>query len=564
MPHSLNPDRNQDVREILEDVPAAIFRYGNLLFLIIIVVFLVIAWFIKYPDILQAGVTITSTSPPVPIVANREGELTSMRVSEGDEVMKGEVLAIIRSTTAPEDAFSLLKSIESIRISEIEKLIQEERTWPENLNLGAINDDYADFLNKYYEYWRFKNYNPLDNQITQETSKLAEFGAYQGKLLQQKRIFENEIALLDRDFKRDQKLFGDQVISQKQLEEKERELLALKREYQSALLEISQVKINSADSRRMLSDFTFQKKERNQSLRLALFDSYKQLQFAIKNWERDFVLKAPIDGRISLFDYWSENQYVSRFDEIFTIVPSSASDKIGKVLLPVRNSGKLKVGQKAIIKLDDFLFQEFGTLVGTVSKFSLVPRGNLYSVEITLPNGLKTSYGRQLAFREEMRGSIEIITEELNLLERIFYDLRRRLDYKDVPKENRMEQSGTVAFLNQNGDLKATLSVEVARTAEEMKTGLMYRNAMGVNEGMVFIQANERPASIWMKNTKIALDIIFVDGERKVTEIYPNAKPMSRKQINSKMPVQYVIEVNAGYTGANSILPGDQISLSEN
>ena len=85
MPHSLNPDRNQDVREILEDVPAAIFRYGNLLFLIIIVVFLVIAWFIKYPDILQAGVTITSTSPPVPIVANREGELTSMRVSEGED-----------------------------------------------------------------------------------------------------------------------------------------------------------------------------------------------------------------------------------------------------------------------------------------------------------------------------------------------------------------------------------------------------------------------------------------------------------------------------------------------
>ncbi|MGB3464281.1 MAG: HlyD family efflux transporter periplasmic adaptor subunit, partial [Cyclobacteriaceae bacterium] len=390
MPEYTNPDRNQDVREILEDIPSAIFRYGNLVFLIIILVFTLIAWFIKYPDVLQAGITITSSSPPVPIIANSSGELTNIRVAEGSRVKKGDILAIIQSTTDPDDAFALLEAIEKIQINQIEKLITEEVQWSENLNLGALNDDYADFLNKYYEYWRFKKYNPLDEQLTEETTKLSELAIYQQKLSKQGDIFDNEIRLLRKDYERDKKLFEKKVISQKLLEEKERQLLALQREFQTNQLEISQVKINIADSRKVLSDFTFQKEERNQSLRLALFDSYKQLQFAIKNWERNYVLRSTVDGIVSLFDYWSENQYVSMMDEIFTVVPSEDSEKIGKVLLPIRNSGKIELGQKAIIKLDDFLYQEYGTLAGTVSKVSLVPRGNLYAVEINLVEGLTT------------------------------------------------------------------------------------------------------------------------------------------------------------------------------
>ncbi len=444
MPDLLYSDRNEDVREILEDVPLAIFRYGNTIFLLIIIALFTISWFIKYPDILQARITITSNTPPVPIIANSDGELIDIRVSEGSLVKEGEVLAIIKSTTNPNDAFSLLASIEKISINQIEKLIQEEIHWPENLNLGVINENYANFLLRYYEYWRFKKFNPLDNQINEESYRSKEFNIYQQKLEMQGNLFENDIQLLTKDFERDKKLFEQKVISQKQFEDKERQLLLLRRQYQSNLLEISEVKISIADSRKMLSDLTFQKEEKNQSLRLSLFDSYKQLQFSIKNWEKNFVLKSPIDGKVSLFDYWSDNQFVNRFEEIFTVVPTQDVDRIGKVLLPIRNSGKLKISQKAIIKLDDFLFQEFGTLTGIVTKVSLVPRGNLYAVEISLPDGLITSYGKLLTFREEMSGNIEIITEELNLIQRIFYDLKRRLDHQDIPSDERLAETDNI------------------------------------------------------------------------------------------------------------------------
>jgi hypothetical protein len=66
-------------------------------------------------------------------------------------------------------------------------------------------------------------------------------------------------------------------------------------------------------------------------------------------------------------------------------------------------------------------------LAGTVQSISLVPRNDSYAIEVQLPRGLRTSFDRPLDFRQEMQGSAEIITEELRLLERIFYQIRRIL-----------------------------------------------------------------------------------------------------------------------------------------
>jgi hypothetical protein len=98
---------------------------------------------------------------------------------------------------------------------------------------------------------------------------------------------------------------------------------------------------------------------------------------------------------------------------------------VGKVKASAQNSGKIKIGQKVMIRLANFPDREFGTLAGRVKNISLLPdtEGNLL-VDISLTENLKTNYNKTIPFQQEMTGSAEIITEDLRLLERILYQFR--------------------------------------------------------------------------------------------------------------------------------------------
>ena len=103
---------------------------------------------------------------------------------------------------------------------------------------------------------------------------------------------------------------------------------------------------------------------------------------------------------------------------------------IGRVTLPIRNSGKVKKGQKVIIKLDNYPFEEWGSLNGKISSISEVPKQgeqSFYTLFISLDD-LKTSFGKNIVFKQEMQGTGEIVLEELTVLQRIFYQLRKVFD----------------------------------------------------------------------------------------------------------------------------------------
>lgn len=145
----------------------------------------------------------------------------------------------------------------------------------------------------------------------------------------------------------------------------------------------------------------------------------------ISEWEQLYVVKAPTEGVISYFNFWSENQNVKQGDEIFSIIPKSQTEIIGKVLLSTQRAGKLKIGQKAIIKLDNFPYTEFGVIEGTVKHISSIPKQNQYAVEIDFNNKLITKTGTIITAKNDIQGSVDIVTEDLRLIERIFYQIRK-------------------------------------------------------------------------------------------------------------------------------------------
>lgn len=106
-----------------------------------------------------------------------------------------------------------------------------------------------------------------------------------------------------------------------------------------------------------------------------------------------------------------------------------------------------------------------------------------------------------------------------------------------------------------NGDTAANLKVEVADDEYEITTGLMYRSQMASDAGMLFLFPDETRRSFWMKNTKIPLDIIFINSAKRIVTIQRSTTPFSESSIPSTGPAQYVLELNAGVA--------DQLSLSE-
>jgi uncharacterized membrane protein (UPF0127 family) len=108
---------------------------------------------------------------------------------------------------------------------------------------------------------------------------------------------------------------------------------------------------------------------------------------------------------------------------------------------------------------------------------------------------------------------------------------------------------------------KVGFAVEIAKTGEEQEQGLMFRDSMPENNGMLFIFDNPRPVEFWMKNTYIPLDIIFIGRDNKIRKIEKNTSPNSLKTISSDTSVIAVLEINAMLSDKLNINKNDVVLL---
>lgn len=114
---------------------------------------------------------------------------------------------------------------------------------------------------------------------------------------------------------------------------------------------------------------------------------------------------------------------------LFTIVPET-QQVFGQAKLAISRSGEVKAGQMVNIRLQNYPFEKYGMLTGIVETISLIPIDGNYLVKVNLPNGLKTTHSSELKVTGQLKGELEIITEDLRLLERIFYQFRKLLRFQ--------------------------------------------------------------------------------------------------------------------------------------
>jgi hypothetical protein len=105
-----------------------------------------------------------------------------------------------------------------------------------------------------------------------------------------------------------------------------------------------------------------------------------------------------------------------------------------------------------------------------------------------------------------------------------------------------------------------TFTIEVAKSDEQVERGLMYRDSMPADHGMIFLMDKEAKISFWMKNTRIPLDIVFLDKNGKVLEVQAR-KPFDETGRGPASPALYVIELNLGVAEKIGLKPGDTVEI---
>ncbi|TYB79437.1 DUF192 domain-containing protein [Bizionia myxarmorum] len=125
------------------------------------------------------------------------------------------------------------------------------------------------------------------------------------------------------------------------------------------------------------------------------------------------------------------------------------------------------------------------------------------------------------------------------------------------------KKEGELQLLEKTTDsVLVKLDIEIADNEFETQTGLMYRESMKTNHGMLFVFPNEQPRSFYMKNTRIALDIIYLDANKTIVSFQENAQPFNEGSLPSEGAAKYVLEVNAGLAKTWQLKVGDKMRYS--
>ena len=428
MPDNNNIElRSEEVQEILGKPPNWIIRSAITILFFVILTLIVGSYFFKYPDFINARITIISKNPPIPIVAKTSGKLEYLLVTDRQYVIRGQIIGIIENPADFHDVLKLKNYLDSIKYMFNNPAEIIAIALPEQLKLGPNQSYYTTFISQWNEYESFIQLDSYGQQMKSLLNQTSDNKLYLTLMREQIGILKEDLELSDKQLVRDSILYSKEVLSQMQFEQSQTAYYRQKYNYKNAISNLSNTQIQINQLEQQLLGLKIQKSEQRKKLLAGLKERFENLNAQIESWEQTYVLKSSIDGIITFTDLWYENQQIQMGSTVFTIVPKIELPPIGKLVMPIIGSGKVEKGQKVIIKLDNFPYLEYGLLEGVISTISLVPvitsNGGYYIAEVKLNNGLKTNYSKQLSFNQEMQGTAEIITNDRRLIERFIQPL---------------------------------------------------------------------------------------------------------------------------------------------
>lgn len=418
--------RSEEVQDILSRPPKWMIRWGNSVVMLLILGVLGFSYLVKYPDVILGRAIISTETPPAFITTNSRGRISRLLVLNDSMVSEGDIIAEV-DNPIPHQSITYLSGL----ITEVESYLSGSGIYPGNLNdsinlydassifleLKATVESYHDMLTdgssgRELENLKTKRDNFLKiRQITQKEAELAkeDIANAAEKFEMQKKEYElgisSKLAFLNAQSTYNQSRKSQEAIKKN----------------------LIQIDLSIIDYETQISTFIQNRRERIKSLETQIKSLLISLKNYIVKWNNNYTLRSPAYGRLSYLSRVKENQLVNAGDELFAIIPSEGGYEV-EIDVPLAGFGKIKPGHEVKLRLDNYPYEEYGMILGEVSALSALPNENTYRVKVDLTNGLKSSYDIDIEHTPEMFASAEIVTDDLRLIERIFFQILKIID----------------------------------------------------------------------------------------------------------------------------------------
>lgn len=408
------------VNEILGNPPAKILRWGTSVLFSVFVLLIFFSWLIRYPDTIPSPVTITTINPPVTLFSKVTGNIKHLYLREKERVVAGQLIAVMENTASIGEIELLNRTLDTIN----SPALLHTDLLPLLSELGELQVYYGSFLKNLSDLNNYTKNDLFGSRIASLNLEISRIQDYVERLIVKERLVSENQKLEIGKYQRDSVLHQGKSIADIDLERSRQALLRTSIELQQVRLDHSQKSIELAEKMQVLQDFKISRDEEKDKLISILNESFMNLKAQSRIWENTYLLKSPIDGTVTFTRFWSSNQSVAKDEAVVSIIPLEPGDFIGRINLKMQRSGKVKTGQIVNIKLYGFPYLEYGMVRGVVKSKSLVPSGDAYTIEISLPDGLSTTYGIKLEFTQNMQGTAEVMTDNLRLLQKIVNPFR--------------------------------------------------------------------------------------------------------------------------------------------
>lgn len=412
----------EEVQEVIGYQPHWMVRKGNTVFLVIILSLLALSWVIKYPDVINASTRLVAVNPPKLVAAKVEGKLLNIFISNEQQVQKGQHLGYMESTADYNQVISLQHWIsEAITGTQTNKYyFLMQSPLPGFSDLGELQPNYQAFQN--------------EMEITKQTLASGYFPQKKGALQkdlqylatlknntdQQKQLQQQDQQLLQKEYEAYESLAKDKVIAPLELNQYKSKLIAKEQNLKQLHAQITNSDITSHGKQTEILDLQKQVTDQQQKFHSALFE----LKSEVDKWIQQYVLTAPEDGKVLFVSSLQENQLIANGQELFYIEPKQTKF-YAELLAGQQGFGKIKIGQRVMIKAESYPSTEFGYLTGSVSYISGIPnRRDSFLVKVDLPDGLQTNYNKTIFFRNGLVAQAEIITDNRKLFDRLAGQLK--------------------------------------------------------------------------------------------------------------------------------------------
>ena len=412
-----------EMLDIVTETPGWIVRTGQTVMTCLFILFFVGTWIIRYPEVLKGKATVTTKDSPIKVVAPTGGRLSRLLIKDEIMVKKGDILAETANTTKLENIPTMKQVLREAKafVQNNQRTIDFPGT---NFIWGDLQEDFNLLRQSYLDFKRMQADVFQDNQVLNMQQQKEELQAV-ADLNERKRLLnEEEFKNAEENFERYEKMYNEGIYSQADYIKNKNKRLEMRINLEDFQKEISSNKLKIKVLENNIQQFTQSFKEKERQCLDNIERSLYNIENSLQNWQQNYLITAPADGKVVFLKNLVENQYVTTGEILFAVMPEREKF-VALVDIPVRGMGKASSGQKVIIKLDDYPYHEFGMLEGQVISVFPSLDINYYRVMVSLPKGLQSTYKKYFNYKTEMAGTAEIVTADLRLLERAFYGIKK-------------------------------------------------------------------------------------------------------------------------------------------